>query len=92
MRHVRSILHLIRGRDRRGPDAAGVLRAGHDRDWPRYHIIRVLGAGGMGVVYQAWDAELNDAVAVQVIRPEALGAALTATTPRLAVELTREEA
>ncbi|MEO6235418.1 MAG: protein kinase [Vicinamibacterales bacterium] len=40
---------------------------------PRYHIIRVLGAGGMGVVYQAWDAELNVAVAVKVIRPEALG-------------------
>lgn len=33
----------------------------------------MLGAGGMGVVYQAWDAELNDAVAVPVIRPEALG-------------------
>ena len=27
----------------------------------------------MGVVYQAWDAELNVAVAVKVIRPEALG-------------------
>ena len=40
---------------------------------PRYHIIRVLGAGGMGVVYQAWDSELNVAVAVKVIRPEALG-------------------
>ncbi|HET7698805.1 MAG TPA: protein kinase [Vicinamibacterales bacterium] len=39
----------------------------------RYHIIRVLGAGGMGVVYQAWDSELNVAVAVKVIRPEALG-------------------
>jgi tetratricopeptide (TPR) repeat protein len=39
----------------------------------RYHIIRVLGAGGMGVVYQAWDSELNVAVAVKVIRPETLG-------------------
>ena len=36
----------------------------------RYHIIRELGVGGMGAVYQAWDAELGVAVAVKVIRPE----------------------
>ncbi len=36
----------------------------------RYHIIRTLGVGGMGAVYQAWDAELSLAVAVKVIRPE----------------------
>ena len=39
---------------------------------PRYHIIRTLGAGGMGVVYQAWDDELQVAVALKVIRPEVL--------------------
>jgi len=38
----------------------------------RYHIIKALGAGGMGVVYQAWDAELGVAVALKVIRPEVL--------------------
>jgi serine/threonine protein kinase/tetratricopeptide (TPR) repeat protein len=36
----------------------------------RYHIIRLLGVGGMGAVYQAWDAELGVAVAIKVIRPE----------------------
>jgi tetratricopeptide (TPR) repeat protein len=36
----------------------------------RYHIIRLLGAGGMGAVYQAWDDELGVAVAIKVIRPE----------------------
>ena len=34
----------------------------------RYHIIRLLGAGGMGAVYQAWDSELNVVVALKVIR------------------------
>jgi eukaryotic-like serine/threonine-protein kinase len=37
----------------------------------RYHVIKLLGAGGMGAVYQAWDAELNLAVAIKVILPSA---------------------
>ena len=36
----------------------------------RYHIIRILGMGGMGAVYHAWDAELGVAVAIKIIRPE----------------------
>src|SRR5689334_13286928 len=36
----------------------------------RYHIIKLLGQGGMGAVYQAWDQELGVAVALKVIRPE----------------------
>ncbi len=39
---------------------------------PRYHIIRILGVGGMGAVYQAWDSELGVAVAIKVIRPEVM--------------------
>jgi tetratricopeptide (TPR) repeat protein len=50
------------------PDGSeGPLRAGQAFG-PRYHIIRLLGAGGMGAVYQAWDAELNVAVALKLIR------------------------
>ncbi len=49
----------------------GPLNAGQSFG-ARYHIIKALGAGGMGVVYQAWDAELGVAVALKVIRPEVL--------------------
>jgi hypothetical protein len=38
----------------------------------RYTIMRLLGIGGMGAVYQAWDKELEVVVALKVIRPEAL--------------------
>ena len=47
--------------------ASGPLKVGQSFG-PRYHIIKLLGAGGMGAVYQAWDAELNVAVALKVIR------------------------
>ncbi len=50
--------------------AAGPLAPGQAFG-PRYHIIKLLGVGGMGAVYQAWDAELGVAVAVKTVRPEA---------------------
>jgi len=51
------------------PGAAGPLSPGQAFG-PRYHIIKLLGVGGMGAVYQAWDAELNVAVALKVIKPD----------------------
>ncbi len=53
-----------------GSGRTGLLAVG-EAFGTRYHIIRLLGAGGMGAVYQAWDAELGVAVALKVIRPPA---------------------
>jgi tetratricopeptide (TPR) repeat protein len=52
-----------------GEAQAGPLSVGQPFG-PRYHIVKLLGLGGMGAVYQAWDAELGVVVALKVIRPE----------------------
>ncbi|HEU5060445.1 MAG TPA: serine/threonine-protein kinase, partial [Kofleriaceae bacterium] len=51
----------------------------------RYRIERLIGQGGMGVVYAAFDPELGRRVAVKVIRPE-----LAACGAQIAARLARE--
>jgi tetratricopeptide (TPR) repeat protein len=50
-----------------------------DQVGARYTVIRLLGAGGMGAVYHAFDHELGVGVAIKVIRP---GAQSDATAAR----------
>src|SRR5438034_9098710 len=38
----------------------------------RYEVKELLGTGGMGVVYRAFDRELQEPVAIKTRRPEAL--------------------
>ncbi|HEY6158670.1 MAG TPA: protein kinase [Gemmatimonadales bacterium] len=38
----------------------------------RYEVKELLGTGGMGVVYRAFDRELQEPVAIKTLRPEAL--------------------
>lgn len=54
------------------PRGAASLQAG-DSFGTRYRILKQLGVGGMGVVYQAWDQTLNVVVALKVIRPDVAG-------------------
>jgi serine/threonine protein kinase len=74
--------HNTRAAGRRSKSDTGPLEVGQSFG-PRYHIIRMLGVGGMGAVYQAWDAELGVAVAIKVIRPEVM------EDPMMAEEVSR---
>ena len=38
----------------------------------RYEIKEILGAGGMGVVFRAWDRELQEAIAIKTLKPEVM--------------------
>lgn len=38
----------------------------------RYEIKEIIGAGGMGVVYRAFDRELQEPVAIKTLKPEAM--------------------
>jgi hypothetical protein len=54
---------------------SGPLKIGQDFG-PRYHVLKLLGSGGMGVVYQALDRELGEDIALKVLRaPARLAAA-----------------
>ncbi len=50
------------------PPSTGPLEPGQVIN-ARYHVIRLLGKGGMGAVYHAWDEVLGVGVAMKVILP-----------------------
>jgi len=71
VRGIRRTLAVTPAAEKSSPPS-GPLRVGQSFG-PRYRIIKLLGMGGMGEVYQAWDAELGVAVALKVIRADRSG-------------------
>jgi tetratricopeptide (TPR) repeat protein len=67
-----SASNLVTGASDRGTSPGRmVIEADIGRKFaPRYQILKLLGVGGMGAVYQAWDNELGVQVALKVIRPD----------------------
>jgi serine/threonine-protein kinase len=56
----------------------------------RYEILRSLGKGGMGVVYKAHDRELDEVVALKLLRPDAASSLELARRFRAEIRLARK--
>src|SRR5689334_8318467 len=62
---------------------------GPERRIGRYQIEKLLGTGGMGIVYAAFDPELQRKVAIKLVRPDTTNDALQALMIKEARTLAR---
>ena len=83
--------------DARAHTQGGVNSVGEGQGMPldgldigRYHLLRMIGSGGMGEVYLADDTRIKRQVAIKVIRGEAISSVDTHATPNAARLFERE--
>jgi eukaryotic-like serine/threonine-protein kinase len=67
--YLRTGVPVASGADGKKAGSQGLLSTGHVFAG-RYEIQEELGAGGMGVVYRAFDREVGEALALKAIRPD----------------------
>src|SRR6184192_534050 len=73
-----ALVEYMMAASRAGPTHRSEVMSGRDVPRPgsvfanRYDVKEVLGMGGMGVVYRAFDCELQEPVAIKTLRPETL--------------------
>jgi serine/threonine protein kinase len=85
-----SVAELAKGSARPGMDQPPMDVEGRiGKRLGRYRIDRVLGMGGMGIVYAAWDPQLDRPVAIKVVHKAAADAAGRARLVREAQSLAR---
>jgi hypothetical protein len=75
------------GSDERRGDAAAAIAPGAELG--RYQVLRRVGEGGMGVVYEARDRELGRTVAIKVLRRPRRAAAVAAPRVRAGATVRR---
>ena len=63
-------LHVYECESCREALAHAVAISGAPRQIARYRLDRVIGSGGMGVVWEAWDPALERRLAIKLLRPE----------------------
>ena len=68
IRHALPALQMVSDSIADASSSASSLGARHEKQLGDFHILHELGRGGMGIVYRAFDKQMNRHVAIKTIR------------------------